>query len=147
MTTIACDGKVIVTDGQGSDGNSINCGYFKKIHKLSDGRYIACCGNADDSVLFKDWLEAGEIKKDKPDVEDGFAAIAMDSVGGVKLYTRKLIPIDSDVPVFLGSGYELAMGAYEACGDIVKSVEIACKFDNNSGGVIQLSKGVDDEAF
>jgi len=63
--------------------------------------------------------------------------------GSLNLYTNKLVPMPVSTPYFLGSGYELAMGAYEVCGDLPKSVRVAIKFDVNSGGNLQCSSLID----
>ncbi len=136
MTTIACDGLSIVADSQLTDGNGIIVGYTKKIIRLDDGRLYASCGSSDDSELVIEWLNDGAIKKDKPEVSDEFAAIVLGD--DLFLYTRKLVAMKMEAPYFLGSGYELAKAAHDACGDLQDAVMIACKYDIYSGGDIQV---------
>jgi len=143
MTTIACDGKTIVTDSQSTDANSINCGYQQKVHKIDGVGCFASCGTVEDAILVREWIAGGAIKKEMPEVGDGFSAILMMGNGSVHLYGKKLVPMQVSTPTFLGSGYELAMGAYEVCGDLAESVRVAIKFDTNSGGDLQILSIID----
>lgn len=141
MTTIACDGSLMVSESMTSS-NGIYSGLTKKIHRLNNGDLFASTGYLCDGIKVFEWLNGGVDKK--PEVDEGFGALLLcKETGDCFLYGHSVTKIPQSKPAFIGSGYELAMGAYEACGDLVKAVEIACKFDIYSGGEIQCLSIID----
>ena len=142
MTTIACDGNTIVSESY-STVAGIYVGSVKKVRRLSNGDIFASCGMGDDSVNVFEWLN--NSASEKPKVDEGFAAFVLKSDSSdLILYAATLTPMPQSKPAFLGSGWEIALGAYDVCGDLIKSVQTACKFDLHSGGVIQVESLDDD---
>lgn len=142
MTTIFYDGKSVVSDSASYDETDMYCGSLKKIHRLSDGRLAAGSGDYESILLAIDWLENGG---DKPKVEPNFSLLIVHPDGTPKIMHSKLVEINAEIPISIGTGKEYAMGAYAAMKDdntgsrlskAIDAVSIACSLDAWSRGPI-----------
>jgi hypothetical protein len=70
--------------------------------------------------------------------EDCFSLLAWNSKRN-KLYyiDSELYPVEQPLPAFIGSGREVARGAYFATGSIRKAMEVTIQHDTNCGGDIK----------
>lgn len=137
MTTIAWDGKTLAADSQ-MTRSGIQYGEVNKIVKLSDGRYFACCGKSTDTVLVVEWLNERK-PKEKPEVDDGFAAIIVDTSTGVATELYYDLIEDYCPPIAAqGSGWHIALTAMTLGKSAVEAVETAIQLDVYSGGKVNF---------
>jgi hypothetical protein len=122
MTIIIYDGKKLVTDS-GCTGGDMRFGQAKKHYILKDGSILACAGSLEDISMVIEWLKDEE--QPRPVIED-FEAIRVYNNGSYKIYTEKLFPFVTSLPVFLGSGMPFAAGAYSVSKNALKSAKAAC---------------------
>lgn len=104
------------------------------------GRLLAAaCGSRAESLQFRDWLRGGLNGpcpfEDKDDAGDGFVVMPN---GRLIMFGRKgHHPID--MPFYTtGSGWEIALGAMAAGASAEHAVEIASRYDINTGGEITV---------
>lgn len=132
MTTIATDGKSMAGDGMSCSMDMVVATGRKKVRRLDDGRIVGCSGNVASIVRFLDWLDGGE----KPNIEEGFGALILNSDGSVNQFCEQLVPMTVDLPIAIGSGVHFAVGAMLAGASPRRAVEIASSRDPHSGGDI-----------
>lgn len=106
-----------------------------KLTRLSDGRIVGSCGAAGDCAAFAKWMND---PKGKLKVGWEFGGLVMDSEGHVHLYGQDLHPVRCDLPIAVGSGGDIAVGAMLAGADPQVAVAFACQRDTHSGGVITV---------
>lgn len=135
MTTIATDGKSMAGDSLVT-ANSERVGFAIKVRRAKDGRIFGCCGDAADAVLFGQWIN-GELPE-KPTLDERFAALVLNADGKVFYHGQKLVPLEYMVPMTLGSGEGIAMGAMLMGADPRKAVELSILRDAHSGGEITV---------
>ena len=136
MTTIACDGNTMASDSRSSTGG-ICSGSIKKIYKLDNGDLFGLTGFPSDAFKVIRWINDPMIKE--PTVDDSFIALILCAESGeLSIMDDALVRVPQSKPAFIGSGAGIAMGAYDVCGNLITAVKTACKFDNYSGGVIQV---------
>ena len=140
MTTIAWDGTTLVTDSMQSCGGRI-CGKAKKIF-FGNGFVYAGCGAFQDIQAVFNWLD-DPANNEKPLVNEGFAALVI-TTGVAEELNDSLILFESVVPNFMGSGADIAAGAYDVCNDIKKAVETACKLSTCSSLPLQIYSVLED---
>lgn len=135
MTIVCWDGKTLAADSQVTRG-STRYGYINKIYKLTDGRYIGCCGHLSDVLNVREWLNSDKTIE-KPKVESGFACIIVNTLTGeaIEMYDS-LIEEECPVPAAQGCAFDIAMGVMIAGGSAVKAVEVCKKLNVYIGGDI-----------
>ena len=127
MTSIIYDGECIITDSGIMDGRDCYLGSTQKIFKIGRSRVLSGAGNLEHVHMIKEWLEG---KREKPELDNSNVSILIVYDDGThKVMFKDLIEIDSPLPVCMGSGCELLMGAYEVCKDPLKAMNAACKID------------------
>jgi ATP-dependent protease HslVU (ClpYQ) peptidase subunit len=136
MTTIACDGKSMASDGRSTDEGGLICSEsVVKVRRLKDGRIFGLSGTPFDLDNIERWFnEGGEF----PEVGEQFDVLLLDKDGCVYCYDRKGDCTEEMLPAAIGSGCELAIGAMEAGATPAEAVRIACKRHNGSGGKITV---------
>lgn len=123
MSVVAFDGKTMAADRQGTLGDSPV--QVEKIFERAEWRY-GCVGNAQDAILFQEWVESGQHERDKPDLED-VCVLAAHPALGLYVMTERLVPVPIHEQKWaIGSGGEFARGAMAAGANAVKAVRIAC---------------------
>lgn len=140
MTTIVFDGKDIFADSQITCGN-MKCGNMNKIVQLIDGSFFASTGSIEDAELVINWLNAGgDGEKPKID-EDRFSCIVFNKDKG-EYFTMygKLVACKEPLPIFLGSGAEIAAGAYYSTDCAHSAMNAACELDTRSSKPIYTTE-------
>jgi hypothetical protein len=136
MTTIAYDGKTLVTDSRIVSGSTV-FGTATKIFKLKDGSYVAFCGRASLWPEVIEWLNGG----DKPVIVDreldSVSALVVDKKGRAFEIDDDLRPFPACVPWAGGSGQPFALAALALGHTAEEAVEVTCKLDTASGLPIQ----------
>lgn len=126
MTTVAWDGITLAADRQ----MSLFRGSTTKIHRLVDGRLYGACGQLQDAVAVKEWLEKGG---EKPKVTDNFHAIIVDQSMCYSM-EDKLVLLPRDRPMFaVGSGRDFAMAAMLLGKTAAEAILIAHQLDTDTG--------------
>lgn len=134
MTTIAFDGKLLAADTQITGNDCFVAGYGNKIHKLSDGSYIAFAGSMNAMPAIIDYFETGKEPENK-DVQ--FECLHIDSTGIAHDYYNNMQKGFAVIPWVGGSGAQIALSALHCGKNAYQAVELACKLDIRTGGDIQ----------
>jgi 20S proteasome alpha/beta subunit len=125
-------------DGQRELAGTIINSETPKIFTLEDGRVFGGCGDMAFARAVVDWLDGkGEKPNEKP---DGFAALVLAADGRVEIMDFHLNAMPAVVPVAVGSGMDLAIGAMERGATSEEAVEIAARRDPSTGGKITVLK-------
>lgn len=133
MTTIATDGKSMAGDSRGCANNVIRCDNEQKLYRLTDGRIIGFCGTAGAARDYIAWLEDA-AGGDKPKIEDDFSALVLTPEGVVQVHCNCALPDNTDLPVTIGSGGAIALGAMLAGASPEEAVAISAQRDPFTGG-------------
>lgn len=138
MTTIAWDGRVLVADSRVTGGNNCVCGEVTKAWKSADGYRWAHTGGAQDLDRLRRWTREG--RGDNPpltDEHDGCLVRVSPDGELAEWWGRGWLMIRAPFQAW-GSGERLAIGAMAAGASAERAVEIACRFDPQSGGEITV---------
>lgn len=135
MTTIATDGKVMVSDSRLTSGEMICPWGTTKVFHLSSG-IIGISGNYDMYEPVKDWIEGGGDHSNIPDIKHGeFHILWIRKKGQVyEAYNNSGGWMRVKPPYAIGSGRDYAMGALMAGCSPLEAVKSAIKLDCYSGG-------------
>lgn len=126
MSIIIYDGKTLYTDsGITQYGNW--CTPQEKYHYLEDGTIFAWCGDLEDVKLAEDYFN-GKLS-DKPTI-NSLQGLLIYEDGSCKAVDKRLAPYKLNTPIFMGSGTDVAMGAYHVSNDYMKAIEAACAITN-----------------
>lgn len=139
MTTIAYDGKRLVTDSRLTRGNTITTNNCKKLFtNIGDYKAIATFGS---QVYIRRFIN--NISKGLDTTSGDYGAIMITQKNEVFLvdmeegYEERL-EFDPDQPAAWGSGCDHALAAMYAGATAVEAVEIAIRMDIYSGGELQI---------
>ncbi|MEX0859632.1 MAG: hypothetical protein WD017_01690 [Cucumibacter sp.] len=139
MTTIAYRSGILAADRLVTSNNT-RAGRYRKIVRSAAGHLAGASGELHEVDRFLKWVAAG-CEGDPP--------VAKGKVNGLLIYpTGRVVEweglanlVDVRAPFYAtGSGWELALGAMEMGADARRAVEVAIKFDANSGGGIDVLK-------
>jgi len=134
VTTVATDGATMACDGRGCKGDIILAEDGCKILRLGDGSLLGVAGNASTQYQLAKWIEGrGEFPNDA-----NFGAVHLLVDGQARLYASDggEYYAEVDLPLAIGSGAELALGAMLAGASPQKAVLIASRRDPFTGGTI-----------
>lgn len=145
MTTIAFDGRYLAADSLCTT-NETRFSFVKKINCIND-KVVASCGGETAAALFLRLLK--ELDKDDfildlsvADKEKAFNAILITQEKNILYYcdfSGQPINVNLYEGLFAnGTGREFALGAMAAGKSAKEAVEIAIKFDINSGGDVTV---------
>jgi len=139
MTTVVYKNGTLAFDSKITEGNIHTCNASKG--RQTKNMLMAGAGDLEDLVAAFDWLEAGGSEVTKKDYNllriVNCDIITINKHGEVFHYSGSLYPVKTTAPWFaLGSGQELAMGALEMGATAKEAVQIAAKYDVNTGGTI-----------
>lgn len=132
MTTIATDGRTMASDGRASRRGTIVSEVIEKVRKLDDGRILGVSGTLDDMEAAVRWFNEGG---DKPKIDENTSLLLL-TAAGASIYESNLLAQPCALPVAIGSGMDLAIGAMEAGRSPTEAVEIAARRDTDTGGTI-----------
>lgn len=136
MTTIACDRKSMAADSRRTRGGFAYTS-SPKVRKIN-GDLVGAAGDVSDIEKFSDWYKTKENKL--PKLRD-MNALVLTKEGVLYEVYENGVFIEVIEPFYaIGSGFELAMAAMEAGASTKKAVEIACKYDKNSGLPVQVER-------
>ena len=132
MTTVAYDGYQLVADRQ----TSLFRGEITKIFRLTNGSLYGACGNCENSIAVRDWLDKQTDKK--PTVDDNFHAVVITSAGEIFSYEGGLIAIPQNHRKFfaIGSGRDFAMAAMMLGKNAWEAVKLAHELDSDTGSTL-----------
>lgn len=120
MTTIAYDGLNVVADRYWT-----TC-YGDKLFE-ADGKIIGYTGPA---VYYSRVVEYFTGGVEPPDLGDEAEVIVIErKTGRVWLYDNEMDSIETEAPVAIGTGYQIAMGFMLGGGDAEGAVRAAAEFD------------------
>jgi hypothetical protein len=143
VTTIAWDGKTLAVDSRMVGGTVIRSERAEKLYRLSDGSWLAGCGQMQDVLLAVRWYNEGAKPEDKPSLSDEFAALILRG-GEAYRVEEKLIEWSVNAPfAAAGSGVELALGAMAAGASAVDAVRIAARFDPGTNSTVRHTDGTE----
>lgn len=140
MTTIACDGKIMVADGQVTNGSTVSAARFEKLVRCKDGSIVGVAGCAASMSNMVQYLDQ---EVDKLDVHEDCCALLLRPNGKLFYVDEKGRQFEYPVPAAIGSGADIALGAMLAGVDAFDAVVVACERDVFSGGEISML-GLDD---
>lgn len=136
MTVIATDGRSMSGDGLSRDRGGLVCSFsVRKVRRLPDGRIMGVAGNPFDINNLEKWLtEGGEF----PELQDtdSFDLLVLEPNGDVYCYAKHGRRSKELLPIAIGSGTDLAVGAMEAGASPEQAVRIACARHTECGGEI-----------
>ena len=136
MTTIVCNREIMAADSRRTSGSFAYLS-TPKITRVGND-LVGTCGSAADGEKFIEWYR--DQTKKKPKLKD-FQAIVLTGEGAIFEVWEDLTFLEVIEPFFaVGSGREFAMGAMAMKDNPRKAIEIACKYDKNSGLPVQLEK-------
>ncbi|NKM88288.1 peptidase S14 [Rhizobium laguerreae] len=138
MTVIVYDRKreLMIADSRATSGTSHPIGAKMKIHEITAGKCNGALLGVSTSIpgsgeAFKEWVTEGMSKEafDPSFSEPGALLAKLDN--SVYLFSGSHCPSGPLVGDFfaIGSGKEYALGAYKACGDPFRAVEVAIECD------------------
>jgi ATP-dependent protease HslVU (ClpYQ) peptidase subunit len=134
MTTIATDGRTMAGDGRITAHSEVLTDTAVKVHRLPDGRVVGVAGCSYSCIEFVRYMS--EPGASRPQVDDEFTALVMHPDGRVEMMNARMVPLQIDTPIAIGSGADYATGAMLAGASPVRAVEIAVMKDSGSGGVV-----------
>lgn len=139
MTTIAYDSVMLAGDRL-CESNGIPTQRTKVYSGCDDTLLVGCAGEAQDSILFRRWLESGVIEDKKPKVENSFNALVVERESGKAfLYEHKLAPIlIEDKYYAIGSGRDFAWMAMNMGFSAREAVKKASEFDIYTGNGVDV---------
>lgn len=143
MSTVCCDGVGIAADGKMTLYDRMLSMNERKVHRLNDGSIIGGCGNPAYLPKVVEWLNKGRRGKWPIEGDDGFSAIWLRS-DGVSYFDNEGGETTPALPVAVGSGSGMAIGALEAGASLRQAIEIASKHDVWTGGQILVEYLHDD---
>jgi hypothetical protein len=158
MTTVAYDGKFLVSDSRITAGSTVSLSPFQKIYTPEPGDYwevngvkvlaFGVSGNATTAEYIKEKLREGINFKTKFEEKDMiFGSIIIDENGNAyKWAVTKIRKRDEDrweflpmlPPIAIGSGQAFAMGIFAIGKNAKVAVKTACRLDKYSGGDLQI---------
>lgn len=154
MTTIVYDGERIAADRMVIHGDGIKIQYSKiktgtltrTYHGIATNEsvYLASTGYLMSALVMEKWILESGNPSDFPKLEDGCATIVIyitDPKTAYIYFNSGPHPmLVTTFPTAIGSGANYALCAMEVGASIEKAVEIAAKFDDNTGFGVEVFK-------
>ena len=135
MTTVCYRDGILVTDSMVS-ANGAQVGSCSKLRCFKDGSVAAHGGVLADAEQFFAWVEEGESKDKKPELDERqFEAVRVWPDGKIAWYNHKCqrYSYRESMGFFaFGTGESFAMGAMAAGATAEEACRIACQFDTTS---------------
>lgn len=135
MTTIATDGKTMAGDSQ-TTADKQRVASRPKVHRLKNGTIVGCSGHATDARAFVRWMD--HESGDRPPIGESFEALLLRPDGTVEWIDHKFEPVEYLVPMAIGSGGDIALGAMLAGKSPKRAVKIAALRDSCTDGKITV---------
>lgn len=143
MTTIATDGKTIAYDGQITVNSIVVETDFKKCRRITRGKYagfyVAHAGHMGYLPQIEEWI-SGTRKRLPSLCSDQNNTVLVGYTGAYVLHYPTSDFINTSLPLTMGSGWEIALGAIHAGASPERAVKIAAQLDTLTGGEITVIK-------
>lgn len=149
MTTVAYDkrNKTIGADSKNTDGSG-QVFLVNKIERLTDGRFFLGSGHLLTIDQMKRWADVNFLEDRRPDfseligenADDYSSSCIIISKDGCRVWIidDEMTPFEvEDDIVTTGSGGSVARGALAAGATMEEAINIAIKYDSNSGGPVR----------
>ncbi len=136
MTCVAYKDGILAGDRQGN-GSFLQT--VEKIFRLPDGRRFGGSGAAEQVREVRDWLAEGG---DKPADLDNFNGILIDGPRVYRLECRLILVPILEPFYAIGSGACYAITAMALGQSAEQAVEIAARFDPDTGGGVEVLAGL-----
>jgi ATP-dependent protease HslVU (ClpYQ) peptidase subunit len=140
VTTVACDGKRMASDGYISAGDVLVETNYRKVHKLEDGRILGFAGNGYNWEPVIDYFKSTAKNKKWPTISGNSSILLLEPNGRCLLYDNEGRSFERTVPVAIGSGWQFALGAMDNGASVEEAVLIASKRDLATGGTIFIEE-------
>lgn len=139
MTTVVYKNGCLAFDSRLVEDNICTGTIVKGRH--TKNLLMAGCGACEDIVAVFDWLEAGGGEENKKKFglarEVKCQVLTINKNGEVISYEGQLYPMKTNSPWYaLGSGSDVALGALEMGATAKEAVQVASKYDVNTGGTV-----------
>ena len=134
MTTVACDGSMMASDGLITTGDSVVATSHQKIFKLNDGRVIGFSGDAYGWDTIIDYLN-DPTGKTWPDTSK-VAIMVLELDRTITMYDKDGRTFKRPSPTAIGTGFQYAIGAMDSGMSALAAVAVATKRDVLSGGTM-----------
>lgn len=148
MTTIAYDGRYVVADGRSTVGNLVTGKKARKIwivdltiNGLTEKAVFAGAGSYQSINMVRSHLEREDFLEAEavPELEPGsFSGIVVLQDGRCFVLEDRLVPMEQEWPVAIGSGTDYAMAAMTMGKTAIEAVDLACELDVYSGGELMM---------
>lgn len=135
MTTIASDGKCMVSDGYITAGDTVVETNRRKVFKLKSGDLIGFAGNGYNWESVIEYFNRKDCDWPKIVGTQQILFLCKKS-GKLFLYDQDGRSFERTGNVSIGSGWHFAIGAMDAGKSPEEAVQIACNRDVHSGGSI-----------
>jgi ATP-dependent protease HslVU (ClpYQ) peptidase subunit len=136
VTTIAVRDGVMAADSQSTYGHIRST--IVKMWRVGDAAILGTAGDCGEGLVFKQWVMdtlIDDLGHSAPKMKSMEALIM--TRRGIFHYCGSPIAIEIKDPFYaIGSGSELALGAMAMGADAKKAVQIAARWDVNTGGRI-----------
>ncbi|MBY3259569.1 peptidase S14 [Rhizobium laguerreae] len=138
MTVIVYDSKreLMIADSRATSGGTHPIGAKMKIHEITAGKCNGALLGVTTEIpgmgeAFKEWVTEGMSKEAFDPSFSRLEALLAKRDNSVYLFAGSYFPSGPLVSDFftIGSGAEYALGAYKACGDPYRAVEVAIECD------------------
>jgi hypothetical protein len=125
-------------DGRSCDAGGLICNErIAKVRRLNDGRIMGVSGNPFDIDAFETWLnDGGDFPERQGGEMSAFDLLVLETDGRVYSYAEHGRRSEEWLPIAIGSGTDLAVGAMESGKSPAEAVRIACKRHSGCGGQI-----------
>lgn len=135
MTTIAYRNGILAADGQAMNGEWIQTGSVRKLHRLSNGSVCGVTGEFTKGLSFLNWLD-GDRENPRPEMGDAWRVIELQSDGTLLVHEAGGT-FEPDIEFCAwGSGAPPANAAMIMGADATRAVEVAAMIDPNTGGSV-----------
>lgn len=139
MTTVAYKDGVLAADTQVTDSDT-RIANITKIARSRSGWVGGICGGAEMASLFLPWIREGCDPDNVPTVPSGCDVLVVSPQRRMYFVQSRTLILARTPFVSLGSGSRIALGAMAAGATAEQAVRIACKYDVNTGGKVQVLK-------
>jgi hypothetical protein len=132
MTTIIWDGEEVASDSRSTSAGTIDSGICKKIFKDKTATW-ALAGDYSQSLAVMKWMSEGRDPETEPVFNEPEYEVLMIRKGSGYIFSGETHGCEHQPPIALGTGRELALGAFDAGASLKEAIETACKMDPSSG--------------
>lgn len=139
MTTILWDGNEVASDSRSISAGIIDSGVTRKIFRNKNVIY-AIAGDYAQSLAVMRWMSEGRDPLTEPVYETPEYELLMVRKGTGYVFSGELEGYKVSPPVALGTGREVALGAFVGGAGIKEAIETACKLDPNSYPPVKVVK-------